>query len=426
MEPLKVGLPISDVMVGVAQEDEVNRLGYERVIIGAHHRKQVVEPFRARPGVEIADHVRLDVYSPDATERTSGGEADREVAGRRPDVSDLGAWGEVELGKHSIGHLVFIPRRVLKPFRPDIGVVESVAAMTMVVLLHRSSCALRRGRLCGGHRAAKEQEGDEDRAHRLMVVRRLLARLRPPERSQYPGGMAFEHHTQTYGSSGPLAVQVSSMERMAFLKKVYSLFGMALSIFALTAWWGTVSPTGQAIWASVLGTHWLAYLGIVLGSMFLLRLVAHRYPLNLLMLGLFAAIMGLFTAPLLVFTLVSNPDAGPTIIAQAGTLTAVVFAGLTLYTLTSRRDFSFMGAGLWVGFAILFGFGLLGMLFGWDTSGWGVSLAWVLLMAGFVVYDTSNIMRRYPTNMAVAAACAIFIDVVILFQRLLMLLNRRR
>ena len=48
-----------------------------------------------------------------------------------------------------------------------------------------------------------------------------------------------------------------------------------------------------------------------------------------------------------------------------------------------------------------------------------------MLMAGFVLYDTSNIMRRYPVNAAVPAAIAIFLDVVIMFKHMLLLLSNR-
>ena len=42
-----------------------------------------------------------------------------------------------------------------------------------------------------------------------------------------------------------------------------------------------------------------------------------------------------------------------------------------------------------------------------------------------VLYDTQNIMKRYPSNMAAAAAATLMIDFIIMFQRILMLLSRR-
>ncbi|HEX9792410.1 MAG TPA: Bax inhibitor-1 family protein [Planctomycetota bacterium] len=217
---------------------------------------------------------------------------------------------------------------------------------------------------------------------------------------------------------GMLAIAVTAPERLAFLRKVYSLFSFALVIFAATTWWGVQSGAAERILAPIYGGGILAPLLIMGGLFLVLRLCATRFPLNVVALIGFAFAEGILTAPLVAFV-------GPEVTAQAAGMTAVVFGALTLYTLTTKKDFSFLGAGLAIGFGILFGLGLLGMFFGFDTTGTGISIAWVVLMAGFVVYDTSNVMRRYPTNMAAAAAATLFLDLVIMFQRLLLLLGRR-
>ena len=54
-----------------------------------------------------------------------------------------------------------------------------------------------------------------------------------------------------------------------------------------------------------------------------------------------------------------------------------------------------------------------------------ISSAVVLLMAGMILYDTSNIMRRYPTNAHVSAAMELFVDVIMLFKFLLLILMNR-
>jgi len=80
-----------------------------------------------------------------------------------------------------------------------------------------------------------------------------------------------------------------------------------------------------------------------------------------------------------------------------------------------------------MGFFLLFGLAILAM-FGIGESmqmGWGISVAWVLLMGGFVLYDTQNIMKRYPSNMAATAAATLMIDFIIMFKHILLLLSRR-
>jgi modulator of FtsH protease len=228
---------------------------------------------------------------------------------------------------------------------------------------------------------------------------------------------------------GMLAIQVGSAERMAFLRKVYSLFSLAMGVFAATAWWATENETALRLVAPIAGGGFLGMLLFMGLAFFMLRVAAGRFPLNLIALVAFAAFEGLFTGVLITSVIATREAFGPgdglEIVTQAAVLTGVVFAGLTLFTLTSKKDFSFLRAGLWTCFWVLIGMALIGWLFGFDLYGWGMSLGWVLLMAGFLIYDTSNIMRHYPVTAAVPAAIAIFLDVVIMFKHLLMLLSRR-
>ncbi len=226
-----------------------------------------------------------------------------------------------------------------------------------------------------------------------------------------------------------LAIQVGTAERMAFLRKVYSLFTMAMVVFAGTAWWATDNDTAMGLIAPILGGGMLGLVIFMAVAFGLLRVAASRFPLNIIALILFAMFEGLMSGALITWVLQGRENFGPgdgaEIVTQAAVLTGVVFGGLTLFTLTSKKDFSFLRAGLWVCFSVLIGLALIGWLFGFSLAGWGMSLGWVLLMAGFVIYDTSNIMRHYPVTAAVPAAIAIFLDVVIMFKHLLMLLSRR-
>ncbi len=220
---------------------------------------------------------------------------------------------------------------------------------------------------------------------------------------------------------GMLAIQVSAPERLAFLRKVYSLFTMAIVIFAGTTW-ACCNETALGWVAPIYGYGIIGPILLMVAVGAIMRLGASRFPINLFALVGFAVLEGFLVGPLVFLVSASR---GTEVVAQAAVLTAVVFAGLTLVTLTSKRDFSFLRSGLWTCLWVLIGLGLVGMLFGMDWFGWGWSVAWVILMAGFVLYDTSNIMRHYPTNMAVSAAMALFFDFVILFKHLLMLLANR-
>lgn len=201
-----------------------------------------------------------------------------------------------------------------------------------------------------------------------------------------------------------------------------------------TALWVSTSETMLAMVMNIFGNGFLGMIVFMAALFGLLHLTRNSsVPINYIGLGLFSVLEGFVTAPLIFYALsvtggenLSLLDAG-NVVTQAFILTGMVFGGLTTYALTTKRDFSFLGGALWMGFFLLFGLGILSM-FGIGESmqmGWGISVAWVLLMGGFVLYDTQNIMKRYPSNMAAAAAATLMIDFIIMFQRILMLLSRR-
>ena len=80
--------------------------------------------------------------------------------------------------------------------------------------------------------------------------------------------------------------------------------------------------------------------------------------------------------------------------------------------------------GLPIFFALM-ALGLGGWIFGFQLGVW-YSIAGALLFSGFILYDTSRILHHYPTTAHVAAAVVLFTDVVILFQKILMILLRSR
>jgi len=45
----------------------------------------------------------------------------------------------------------------------------------------------------------------------------------------------------------------------------------------------------------------------------------------------------------------------------------------------------------------------------------------VLLFSAFILYDTSTILREYPSNEYIGAALTLYLDVFLLFQNLLMM-----
>ena len=99
-----------------------------------------------------------------------------------------------------------------------------------------------------------------------------------------------------------------------------------------------------------------------------------------------------------------------------------IFFGLSGYALVSRKDFSFMAGFLTVGILVAFLAGLGAMFFEMPALSLAVSAMFVLLMAGLILYETSNINNGGETNY-IMATVTLYVAIFNLFTSLLHLLS---
>ena len=223
-----------------------------------------------------------------------------------------------------------------------------------------------------------------------------------------------------WGSYGvETAARASVEERMGFVRKVYALF-FAATLFAIGGVAvGFMFPPVMMF----IGAHpWLTFFALIGGVMGAnaVRLVP---GVNLLALFAFTTFTGLVISPVIAIYTRLNPAS----IWQAGLLTVGIFGGLTAYVFVSKRDFSFMRGMLMTG-AIVFVLAVVLNVFivGSSALSFGISCMALLLFSGFVLYDTSNIIRRYPVNEYVAGALSLYLDAFNIFLALLRILNASR
>ena len=153
---------------------------------------------------------------------------------------------------------------------------------------------------------------------------------------------------------------------------------------------------------------------------FFASFAARKPGLNMVALFSFTTVSGLTLGPLLY-------QVGPTIAAEAFALTAITFVGLSLYVVYSKKDFSFMSGFLMAGLIVIIVGGLINMFFiGSTMMHFVMSGGSVLLFSGFILYDTSNILRYYGTDEHVSATLALYLDVLNLFIALLSILGIMR
>ena len=207
------------------------------------------------------------------------------------------------------------------------------------------------------------------------------------------------------------AASVTTTDRLVFIKKVYSLLAMSMGTAAVGAYLGS----GPLL--LLVAPNMMLFFVLQIALIFFASFAARKPGLNMVALFSFTTVSGLTLGPLLY-------QVGPSIAAEAFALTAITFAGLSMYVVYSKKDFSFMSGFLMTGLIVLVVGGLLNMFF--IQSGmmhFVMSGASVLLFSGFILYDTSNILRYYGTDEHVSATLALYLDVLNLFIALLSILG---
>ncbi len=215
------------------------------------------------------------------------------------------------------------------------------------------------------------------------------------------------------------AAQAGVAERMSFVRKVYALF-FAATLFAVGGVGLSLSYRPLLRFAF---EHPFIMLIVMLGGVMGAQAVRHVPGLNLFALFAFTTLTGVVISPLIALYTQLNPAS----ILQAGVLTIGIFGGLTAYVFISKKDFSFLRGMVTVGLIVVVLAGLLNIfLVGSSAFSFAISVAVLLLFSGFVLYDTSNIIRRYPVNEYISGALSLYLDAFNIFLALLNILNAGR
>ena len=197
----------------------------------------------------------------------------------------------------------------------------------------------------------------------------------------------------------------------------------------------TLRNTYQLLSATLLFSGLMSYLSmylrlpyfgllITLGGYFgLLFLVTKLRNSAFGILAVFAltGFMGLTLGPIVgaYTTAFSN---GAELVGMAMTGTAVIFLSLSFFAITSQKDFSFMAGFLTAGIVVAFLAGIAAYFFQMPALSLAVSSAFILLMSGLILYETSNIIHGGETNY-IMATVTLYISIYNLFLSLLHLLG---
>ncbi|PWE28502.1 Bax inhibitor-1/YccA family protein [Pararhodobacter marinus] len=248
--------------------------------------------------------------------------------------------------------------------------------------------------------------------------------------------------------AGALGARIDEGLR-AHMNKVYGTMSVGMLITAAGAWaisgLATTSDPATAA-AQLQNGQYLSQLGYALYAS-PLRWVVMFAPLAFILFGwgamlrnasaaamqiafyVFAAMIGVSLSSIfLIYT-----DAS---IVQTFLVTAIAFAGLSLYGYTTKRDLSGFGTFLVMGVIGLIVAMVINIFLQSAAMTFAISVIGVLLFAGLTAFDTQSIKANYVAHAqqgdtewlqksAIAGALSLYLDFLNMFQFLLMFLGNR-
>lgn len=165
------------------------------------------------------------------------------------------------------------------------------------------------------------------------------------------------------------------------------------------------------------------YLASVVVSMLLGIFVLPRTANSMTGIGVIFGITGLLGFGLgAILSIYLSLPKGPEIVGTALGGTGVIFLGLSGYALTTRKDFSFMGGFLFAGLLVVFIAALANIFLAMPALSLAISGALILLMSGFILFQTSQIVNGGETNY-IMATYSLYLSIFNIFISLLQILG---
>lgn len=213
-----------------------------------------------------------------------------------------------------------------------------------------------------------------------------------------------------------LAANVAASERALFIQRTYNHLAGAVLAFVGISY--VLQKTGLALTLtnSMMGSRasWAVVLFMFIGISWIAESWARSSTSREMQyagLALYVVAEAIIFVPLLYIA--NNFAQDPNLIAKAGITTLGLVAGITIVAFTSNKDFSFLGGFLRVASFVAFGFIICSFIFGFHVGNIFAALM-VLLAGGFLLYDTSNVIRHYRTDQYVAASLALFASIALM------------
>ncbi len=206
--------------------------------------------------------------------------------------------------------------------------------------------------------------------------------------------------------------RLGAVEANKVLKNTYLLLSSTLAFSAV-----------MALISMALEMPPMVYLGSIIVSMVLGIFVLPKTANSSKGIGVIFLITGLLGfglgSILNIYMAMAN---GPQIVATALGGTGIIFLGLSGYALTSKKDFSFLGGFLFAGMMVVVLAIIASLFIQIPALSLAISAAVIMIMSGFILFDTSRIINGGETNY-IMATYSIFLSIFNIFISLLNILG---
>lgn len=223
-----------------------------------------------------------------------------------------------------------------------------------------------------------------------------------------------------------LLIETTDEVRVAFYKKTYAHVAGGVLLFVLFEYLLLQSDAIIEFMLSMTqGWRWLVMLGgFMLITNYAESTVIKTADKNIqyMAYALYVFAQALLFVPLLAIAIFYTES--PDLIQQAALVTLALFTGITAVVFITKKDFSFLKAGLTIGFFIAMGLIVAGALFGFNLGLW-FSVGMCLLAGGSILYQTSNLINKYGTEDYIPASLGLFASLMLLFWYILQIFMSR-
>jgi FtsH-binding integral membrane protein len=221
---------------------------------------------------------------------------------------------------------------------------------------------------------------------------------------------------QSYYSDASLTANALPEVRARFIRQTYGHLAGAILAFVVLEMmlFQTALPETMMELLASSSYSWLIVLAAFMGISYMADHWAQSQTsqgTQYAGLGLYVVAQAIIFVPLLYMAAAIS---GSDVIVSAAFLTLLLFTGLTFTVLTTRKDFTFLGAFLKIATFIALGVIVASILIGFNLGVLFASLM-VVVAGASILYNTSNVLHRYHPTQYVAASLTLFASIALLF-----------